>query len=224
MSAFFVTGTDTDAGKTYASVALLESLRRRGQRAVGMKPVASGSDLTPEGWRNADALALQAASSPCPDYALVNPYALPEPTAPEIAAARAGVVLELPPIQAAFASLAAMADRVLVEGVGGWDAPLTATLDQRGLAAALGIVDVVLVVGLRLGCINHARLTVRALTADGMRLRGWIGSAVDPALRFPEETLAALHRCLPGPCLGVLPHAGSDPAAHLDPQPLSNPL
>lgn len=224
MKAFFVTGTDTDAGKTYASVALLHALRRRGLSAVGMKPVASGSDPTAEGWRNADALALQAASMPRPDYARVNPYALPEPTAPEIAAARAGVELALGPIRAAFAALASTADRVLVEGVGGWDAPLTAELDQRDLAAALGIVDVVLVVGLRLGCINHARLTVRALAADGMRLRGWIGSAVDPALRFPEETLAALHRCLPGPCLGVLPHAGSDPAAHLDPRALCPPL
>lgn len=220
MSGFFVTGTDTDAGKTYASVALLTALNRRGLRAVGMKPVASGCERTPDGWRNADAMALQGASSPRPDYALVNPFALPEPTAPEIAAARAGVVLSLAPVVAAWTRLPAHADRVLVEGVGGWDAPLSAELDQRDLARALGIEDVVLVVGLRLGCINHARLTARAVAADGFRLRGWIGSAVDPALRYPDETLAALRRCVSAPCLGVLPHGADDPARFLDLQPL----
>ncbi|MFN3841876.1 MAG: dethiobiotin synthase [Rehaibacterium terrae] len=209
----YITGTDTGAGKTFASACLLHALRAQGLSAVGMKPVASGCAMTDEGWRNEDALALQAASSPRPDYALVNPFALPEPTAPEIAAARAGVALSLPPILAAYAQLAARADVVVVEGVGGWLAPLTATLDQSDLVRALDL-PVILVVGLRLGCINHARLTARAIAAEGFAFAGWIGSAVDPALAFPDETFAALERVLPGPCLGRLPFApGMDAAA-----------
>ena len=210
MPSVYVTGTDTDAGKTWVSAALLHVLRREG-RAVGMKPVASGCAWTAEGWRNADALALQAARDPGPEYALLNPFALPEPTAPGIAAQRAGVTLDLAPIMAAHAALAALAPTVLVEGVGGWLAPLSDTLEQADLCRALCITDAVLVVGLRLGCINHARLTAKALAADGMRLRGWIGSAVDPGLAFPEETLAILRATLGVPCLGVIPFDPSAP-------------
>ncbi|WP_064521933.1 dethiobiotin synthase, partial [Xanthomonas translucens] len=123
--AFYVTGTDTGIGKTVASTALLHALRARGQTAVGMKPVASGCERSVDGWRNEDALALQAASLPRPDYADLNPYALPLPLAPELAAADAGVCVELGPIAAAFARLRAQAEVVVVEGVGGWAAPLS---------------------------------------------------------------------------------------------------
>jgi len=216
MPSVYVTGTDTDAGKTWASAALLHALRRAGP-AVGMKPFASGCSWTADGWRNADALALQAASDPVPEYALVNPFALPEPTAPGIAAQRAGVRLALPPVVAAHAALAALAPTVLVEGVGGWLSPVDDAIDQVDVCRALGITDAVLVVGLRLGCINHARLTARALAADGMRLRGWIGSAVDPALAWPEETLAILRATLGVPCMGVLPfEPGSPPEERAD--------
>src|SRR6476646_4103620 len=128
LSGLYVTGTDTGIGKTTVSCALLHALRARGLHAVGMKPVASGCERTPDGWRNDDALRLLAASEPRPDYALVNPYALPDPTAPEIAAREVGVDIALQPIEVAFDALAAQADCVLVEGVGGWASPLSADL------------------------------------------------------------------------------------------------
>lgn len=206
-----VTGTDTGVGKTLASAALLHGLRGRGLRAVGMKPVASGCEGTPDGWRNEDALALQAASDPRPAYADVNPYALPIPTAPQLAAREAGVRIEINSILAAHARLAAGADRVVVEGAGGWLAPLGDGLEHAALAAALKA-DIVLVVGLRLGCLNHARLTARAIESDGLRCAGWIGSTLDPA--FGEDYLALLQEALPAPCLGVIPHMPTpDPLA-----------
>lgn len=210
--AFFVTGTDTGAGKTFTSTVLLHALRQRGRRAIGMKPVASGSAPTAAGLRNEDALALQAASDPRPEYALVNPFALREPTAPEIAARRDGLTLRLEPIEAAFAALKAQADVVLVEGVGGFLAPLDAHIDQCELPRRLGL-PVLLVVGLRLGCINHARLTAEVVQARGFKLLGWVGSLIEPDLLFPDEYFAAVQRALPVPCLGRLPYApGADPA------------
>ncbi|WP_325131473.1 dethiobiotin synthase [Arenimonas sp.] len=206
----FITGTDTDAGKTVASAALVHALRRGGRRVVGMKPVASGCESTPDGWRNADALALQAASDPVPAYALVNPVALRDPTAPQLAARAVGAHVTLPPLLAAYRDLAAMADQVVVEGVGGWLAPLADELDQSALVKALDL-PVILVVGLKLGCLNHARLTARAIAADGCRLLGWIGSTVEPG--FPPAYLDLVHAALPVPCLGVLPHAPGASAA-----------
>jgi dethiobiotin synthetase len=201
----YVTGTDTGIGKTFASCALLHSLRNEGLRAVGMKPVASGCERTDEGWRNDDALRLLAASDPQPDYALVNPYALPAPTAPELAAHDVGLEVLLPPLRVAFDALEASADVVVVEGVGGWATPLSHTLDQCDLVHALEL-PVVLVVGLRLGCINHARLTARAIQVDGLQLLGWIGSAIDPEFARSVEAVAILDRCIPAPRLGLLPH------------------
>lgn len=202
---WFVTGTDTGIGKTFASTALLHALRARGLRAVGMKPVASGCEPTPEGWRNEDALALQAASEPRPAYEDVNPFALPAATAPQLAAREAGVAVSLPPLLSAHARLAANADVTVVEGVGGWAAPLADGLDQCELVRALDA-SVVLVVGLRLGCLSHARLTARAIEADGCRLAGWIGNRVDPAFDRLDDYLDLLREALPVPCLGVLPH------------------
>ena len=200
----FVTGTDTGAGKTTASAALLHALRARGLRVAGMKPLASGCERTAEGLRNEDALVLQAASDPRPDYGDVNPFALPLPVAPEFAAREAGVKVTLPPILAAHARLVASADFVLVEGVGGWLAPLAATLDHVDLVRALDL-PVVLVVGLRLGCLNHARLSARAIAADGVRLAGWIASEVDPGMACRDDNFDALRERLPAPCLGRLP-------------------
>lgn len=204
MLSVYVTGTDTGIGKTIASVALLHALRARGVRAVGMKPVASGCERVDGQWRNADALALQAASDPVPSYAACNPYALPEPTAPELAAAAVGMEVALAPLCSAYAELGALADTVVVEGVGGWAAPLSPTLDQSALVHALAL-PVILVVGLRLGCISHARLTARAIQSEGCRLLGWIGSQVDPDLAHTEATIAILRRQLASPCLGVIP-------------------
>ena len=212
MRSVFVTGTDTGAGKTLASCTLLHALRARGLDAVGMKPVASGCEPTRDGWRNADALALLAASDPRPAYGDLNPFALPEPLAPELAARAAGVDVALEPILAAYARLRSRAEAVVVEGVGGWAAPLSATLDQRDLVHALQL-PVVLVVGLRLGCINHARLTAAAIRADGCELAGWIASEIDPGMACREQNLELLAARLPAPCLGRLPHAvDPDPA------------
>jgi dethiobiotin synthetase len=214
LHSLFVTGTDTGVGKTLASTTLLHALRARGQRAVGMKPVASGCEPTPEGWRNADALALQAASEPQPGYNDLNPFALPEPLAPELASRAAAIDVTLEPLLAAFSRLQALAGTVVVEGVGGWAAPLSSTLDQRDLVRALRL-PVVMVVGLRLGCLNHARLTADAIVADGCELLGWIASAVDPDMACRDGNLALLDARLQAPRLGYLPYQAEPRPAEL---------
>jgi dethiobiotin synthetase len=207
----YVTGTDTGIGKTLASCALLHALRGHGLRAVGMKPVASGCERVEGHWRNADAVALLAASDPRPAYGDLNPYALPLPLAPELAARDAGVDVSLQVLLDAHARLTGQADALVVEGVGGWAAPLSASLMQADFVNALRM-PVLLVVGMRLGCLNHALLSARAITADGAHLAGWIASHVDPAMARVEDNLAMLRERLPAPCWGVLPHA-------LDPDP-----
>ena len=209
-----VTGTDTGVGKSVASVALLHALRARGLRAVGMKPVAAGCDATPVGLRNEDAVALQAASDPRPAYADVNPFALPAPTAPTLAARAVGTVVDPGRVRDAFARLADAADVVVVEGAGGWLSPLGEDLEHADLAALLRL-PVLLVVGLRLGCLSHARLSARVIEADGCTLAGWIASPVDPDFASAADYLDLLRAALPAPCLGVLPYAPApaDPAA-----------
>ena len=202
----FVTGTDTGVGKSLVSATLLAALRANGVRAVGMKPVASGCTATPAGWRNDDALLLAAHSAGDPPYALVNPYALRDPVAPHLAAASMGVEIQLEPIAASFAALSTNAQCVVVEGVGGWAVPLSARTMQADLVRRLGL-PVLLVVGLRLGCINHALLSARAIAADGCHLLGRIGSRLDATTVRVEENIATLSERLPVPCLGVLPHA-----------------
>lgn len=213
MFALYVTGTDTGIGKTLASCALLHALRGHGLRAAGMKPVASGCERLDAEWRNADALALQAAGEPGVAYADINPFALAHPLAPELAARDAGIEVTLPPILDAHARLAARVDALVVEGVGGWAAPLSASLMQADLVRALRL-PVLLVVGLRLGCLNHALLSARAIAADGAHLVGWIASHVDPDMARVEDNIEMLRARLPAPCWGVLPHApDADPVA-----------
>jgi dethiobiotin synthetase len=215
---YYVTGTDTGVGKTLASACLVHALRSRGVRATGMKPVASGCERRADGaWRCGDALELQdATGDPRPDYALVNPYALPAPTAPQIAAAEAGIRVELAPIVAAFRTLAISYEAIVVEGVGGWMAPLADDFEQAALARALDL-PVILVVGLRLGCLNHARLSKRAILDDGLRLAGWIGNAVDADAPDAAAYRALLERELRSTCLGWLPHAPDGRAEALHP-------
>jgi len=209
----FVTGTDTGIGKTLASCALLHALRGRGLRAAGMKPVASGCERIDGEWKNADALALQRAGAFAAEYADINPFVLPLPLAPELAARDTGIEVGLQPILDAHARLAAQADAVVVEGVGGWAAPLSASLMQADLVRALQL-PVVLVVGLRLGCLNHALLSARAIAADGCRLIGWIANAIDPGMDAVEDNIAMLAARLQAPCWGVLPHMpNAEPAA-----------
>jgi len=201
----FIAGTDTGIGKTHAACTLLHALRAAGHSACGMKPVASGCAETPDGLRNDDALALQAASSTTPPYALINPVALRDPLSPHLAAAHDGVEISLAPLRTAFDQLSATHQKVVVEGVGGWLVPLAPDLLAADIAKRWQL-PVILVVGLRLGCLNHALLSARMIEADGCRLLGWIGNGIDPAMAALYENLATLRELLPAPCLGVLPH------------------
>lgn len=201
----FVTGTDTGCGKTVVSTALIHALRARGERVLAMKPVASGCDTTPDGLRNADALALQAAASQTLPYDQVNPFAFAPPIAPHIAAAEAGVDIRLDVIVDQAQRLAAVCDVLVVEGVGGWRVPLDSDNDVADLALRLGA-EVLLVVGLRLGCINHALLSAAAITADAAPLIGWVANRIDPVMDRAQANLVTLERRLPAPCLGRLPH------------------
>jgi dethiobiotin synthetase len=199
----FVTGTDTGVGKTLVSTALMRALKSRGMKVAGMKPVASGSEPTPEGLRNEDALALIAEQSVPFPYNLVNPYVFGPAIAPHIAAAQAGIVVDLNRIVAAFELLQARSDKVIVEGAGGWHAPLSDALLMQDLALALNL-PVLLVVGLRLGCLNHALLTARAIELCGLPMCGWIANRIEP--RFPcwQENVDTLQQRLLAPLLGVL--------------------
>lgn len=205
----FITGTDTGIGKTRASVALLRALAAAGVRAVGMKPVASGCEWIDGRWSNEDARALIAASAQPPAYDHCNPYALRDAVAPHLAAAAQGVAIELEPLQAAYATLAATADCVVVEGAGGWAVPLGPRLMQADIVRSLRL-PVILVVGLRLGCINHALLSARAIRADGCPLLGWIGNAIDPVQPLQSDNVATLHERLETPCLGLIAHGAAD--------------
>jgi dethiobiotin synthetase len=200
--AWFVTGTDTGVGKTLVSTALLMALARSGRRVVGMKPVASGCDAMPHGLRSADAEALRAASNVAADYADINPYALSAPTAPHLAAAAAGVHIDIGTIRTHYARLAARADDVVVEGIGGWLVPINRTQSMADVVRNLEL-PVILVVGMRLGCLNHALLTQHAILASGCRLLAWVANTATGEM--PEGYLEALTERLDVPCLGVLP-------------------
>ncbi len=195
----FVTGTDTGIGKTRVAVALIHALRARGLRVAAMKPVSAGS--APDEL-NEDVVALMQAANVDADARDVNPYAFAEAIAPHIAAESLGARIELDVIAAAYARLAAIADVVVVEGAGGWRVPLNEHEDMADLALRLGL-PVVLVVGLRLGCLNHALLTAESIALRRVQWAGWVGNHIEPAMPQAAENLAALRTRLPGPCLGV---------------------
>ena len=203
--ALFVTGTGTDVGKTLAATALMFHYRRQGLRVVGMKPVAAGCHETAAGWKNEDVEALLAASNVEAPIEAVNPYAFREPITPHIAASREGRTIDLGRIVAGFEALSARADLVVVEGAGGFLVPLNDAEDFGDVAQRLDL-PVVLTVGLRLGCINHALLTQEAIAARGLRLAGWIANRIDPHMRAPAENLDALMTRLRAPLLGVIPY------------------
>jgi dethiobiotin synthetase len=217
MKPLFVTGTDTGVGKTLVAAAIVRGLAESGLRVVGMKPVASGCVETPEGLRNEDALALQAASNLRSRYSDVNPYAFVPAIAPHIAAGEAGVEISLDRLEHAYERLALSADVVVIEGAGGWLTPLDSQRTLADFAAQLDA-DVLLVVGLRLGCINHAVLTARAVQAAGLRLCGWVGNAIDPRFERRDANLKTLSATLRVPCLGVVSHAGHPTPAATVPQ------
>lgn len=201
-SGFFVTGTDTGVGKTVIAAALARALVARGLRVAVMKPVASGSDPTPDGLRNSDALALIDAASVKAPYDVVNPYCFRPPISPHIAAREAGVTIDLALLRSRFDSLAAASDCVIVEGAGGWLAPVSDTAAMADLAAALSL-PVVLVVGLRLGCLNHALLTRESIAARGAAVAGWIANAIDPGFERAAENLGTLTARLGAPLAHV---------------------
>ena len=203
MRGLFVTGTDTDCGKTRVAVAIIRRLRADGLRVAGFKPVAAGAEQGRDGLRNTDALALAAASGLDVPYERVNPYCFAPPIAPHIAAAESGVTIDPGCLRAVFDELALSCDLVVVEGAGGWRVPLGPGCDIQSLALALEL-PVVLVVGLRLGCLNHAQLSEQSILASGACLLGWIGSAIDPDMARRSENLVALDGLLQSPCLGVL--------------------
>lgn len=198
----FITGTDTGIGKTRIAAQLVAGLCQQGLRAVGMKPVASGCERDKAGcWHNDDALALQQAAARDWPYEWINPYALPEPIAPHIAAAAHAVRIDLDVIAHCYKRLAAASDVVVVEGVGGWRVPLADDLSTADLVRALDL-QVLMVVGMRLGCINHALLTAEALRSDGVNVIGWVANAVDPDYSTMDATLATLNNRLGMPLLG----------------------
>lgn len=214
----FLAGTDGGVGKTFAACSLLQALRAANLRATGMKPVATACRPTDAGLRSDDALALIAASDPAPErYADCNPFAFAGAVAPHIAAADVGTEVTMGQIQDAYDRIAIMhGDAIVVEGVGGWLTPISDSLRANAIPQQLEL-PVILVVGLRLGCLNLALLAARAIHADGCEFLGWIGNRIDAGLQHPKEHLVALNRSLGVPCLGVLPH-GIKPieaAAHL---------
>jgi dethiobiotin synthetase len=212
---WFVTGTDTGIGKTFVTAALLHAARDRGLRAIGMKPVASGCIDTPDGLRSEDALELiDAMSHPPPAYERVNPYALREPLSPHIAANRANVAVDFAKIRSSYDILAKEAEFLLVEGVGGWCVPITDDVMQAALVRMLEL-PVVLVVSIKLGCINHSLLSARAIEADGCRLAGWIANRSDPSLVAVDEAIDTIARHLGAP-LGSIDLGGPCPPALLD--------
>ncbi|MBX6392407.1 MAG: dethiobiotin synthase [Burkholderiales bacterium] len=199
----FVTGTDTEVGKTRVAAALLHAFAARRLRTVGMKPVAAGCDAQ---GLNEDVETLCAASSVKAPREWVCPYLFQPPIAPHIAAAEAGVTIDLAHIEARYRELRTLADVVIVEGVGGWLVPLNARETGADLARRLGA-PVVLVVGMRLGCINHALLTQEAILARGLRLAGWVANRVDPDMQRTERNLEALRERLQAPLLADFPYA-----------------
>jgi dethiobiotin synthetase len=202
----FVAGTDTGCGKTWVAVRMIRALAARGVRVTGMKPVAAGAEQKPEGWRNDDALALAAAANVDPPYAAINPYCLPLATSPHLAARAAGMRIEPSVVVAAYRELTRYVDVVVVEGAGGWLAPIEKTrngvLTMQDIALALHL-PVVLVVGMRLGCINHALLTQDAIRASGLTLAGWVGNRVEAGFDADGDYRRALGELLLAPEIPV---------------------
>lgn len=213
MKRFFVTGTDTEIGKTTIAAGILYAAHAAGLTTAGVKPVAAGCEMTAEGPRNDDALALLAQCRPALEYAQVNPIALEAAIAPHIAAQEEGVALSAGELAEACQAVFEMQrDLTLVEGAGGWLVPLNRGETLADLAKALQV-QVIMVVGMRLGCINHALLTAQAIERDGLKLAGWVANYVDPDMSRPQENFDTLKRLLPVPCLGKVPRLNRADAA-----------
>ncbi|MGB1579993.1 MAG: dethiobiotin synthase [Nevskiales bacterium] len=210
MTSLFITGTDTEIGKTHVAAHLLGAGAAAGWRCAGYKPVAAGAEQTPAGWRNDDALALQAASNVELDYDLINPYCLPPPIAPHVAASEAGVIVDRAHLDHCHDVIAQQCDWLLVEGAGGWRVPLGPDWDYADWVSARGW-PVLLVVGMRLGCINHALLTAESIARRG-QLLGWVANCLPPAQPRLAENIQSLVERMPAPLLGIFPADGQKAA------------
>ncbi|CAM3183663.1 dethiobiotin synthase [Pseudomonas plecoglossicida] len=203
--AYFIAGTDTDVGKTTIAAGLLHAARSQGLSTLGAKPVASGCTVTAKGLRNADAQALIDESTLKLEYEMVNPFAFEPAIAPHVAAREAGVALEVSALLNTMQYVLDQgADFTLIEGAGGWRVPLSDHANLSDLAIGLQL-PVILVVGVRLGCINHALLSAEAIARDGLQLAGWVANILEPRTSRLEENLASLAERLPAPCLGRVP-------------------
>ena len=189
--AFFVTGTDTGVGKTYVACKLIRDYVAQGHRVIGMKPVAAGSDLVNGQWVNDDVLKLEEASNVKAPRELINPYSFKEAVAPHIAAEKVGIEIKIDVIKQAFQALSKLADIVIVEGAGGFLVPLNDQQSMADLPTALDI-PVILVVGMKLGCINHSLLTVEAIKARGLKLHGWVANQIEPEMAFYDENITTI--------------------------------
>lgn len=220
---FFITGTDTDVGKTEISLGLIKLLQEQGLHVAAMKPIASGCAMTAEGLRNHDALRLQHAASPSFSYETVNPYAFEAAIAPHIAAQQHGINIDLDVIRAKFKQLQQESDCVVVEGAGGWRVPINNFQDMSDLAATLQL-PVILVVGMRLGCLNHALLSAEAITQRGLPFWGWIANQIDAEMPALDENITTIAQRLEAPLLGRIPYikeiTAEKIAEHLDLRPL----
>lgn len=193
--AFFVTGTDTEVGKTHVCCLLLKQYVAQGLKVIGMKPIAAGCELVDGEWVNEDVQKLIAASNVKAPLTLINPYRFKEPIAPHLAAEKAGVTIEIEIIVNAFKQLQTMADVIIVEGAGGFLVPLNAKANMADLAIALGL-PTILVVGLRLGCINHSLLTAEAINVRGLTLHGWVANHIDPEMEVQQENIQTIEQQL----------------------------
>ena len=189
--AFFVTGTDTGVGKTHVACKLIRDYVAQGHRVIGMKPVAAGSDFVNGKWVNDDVLRLEEASNVKAPRELINPYSFKEAVAPHIAAEKVGVEIKIDVIKQAFQALSKLADIIIVEGAGGFLVPLNNQQSMADLPAALDI-PVILVVGMKLGCINHSLLTVEAIKARGLSLHGWVANQIEPEMAFYNKNMATI--------------------------------
>ena len=204
--AFFVTGTDTEVGKTYVSAMLLKAAVMAGKRAIGYKPVAAGCEWQNGQWQNEDALALQQASNVELTLKEVNPVALEPAIAPHIAAELAGEPISEAVIQNGFEHLLSrQADVLLMEGAGGWRLPIGNQRFLSDVVKALQL-DVIIVVGMRLGCLNHALLTAETVKADGLNIKGWVANTLTPDMPYFNENLATLEQLMPAPRLATIPY------------------
>ena len=208
IDAFFIAGTDTDVGKTVASKALLQAFAQQGLNTIGYKPVAAGCADTPDGWQNSDALHLQQAATVNVDYAQVNPYALPLAASPHIAADYEGVSIQYSVLSEQLAQHKQNSDVVLVEGAGGWRVPISETENLSSWVQKENL-PVILVVGIKLGCLSHAFLTAEAIRADGLNIVGWVANRVNPGTEHYAEIIRLLELRLGAPKLGEIPYVPS---------------